>query len=1014
MVLDGAGDGDGITNGNLVHIGALHAVADHGSELTTGNLNDNGNVLVLRVVQILDVGDLTGQGCLIGQSLIAGQGVGLIHDLNLGSRLSHSRTVALGHGHQSAAGIELDGATVVLDGAADGDGVTNSQSVGAGALHAVALDGLLLTACHGDGHGDILVSSVIGLIDGGDHTGQSCNVRQSGLGSQRISGIHDGQRIGGSKRNCFAAGNDGIQRAALSELNGAVVVHQNTGNGDHSAHAQSVSALALHAVALDGLVLAAGDHDGDSDVTIAGIIGLIHGGDGAGEGCGVGQRSILLQSVSVLNDLHGIGRSLHSRSIALDQLVDHTAGIEFDGAAVVLQSAADGDGITNSQSLSALALQTVALDGHIGQIAHDHGAGQVLVAVIIGGVDHADHTGENSQAFHGSVLFQSVGSLNQLFHGHAFASQLHALDHVVEGDGLSVALSVGDGSGSGEQDVGAGVQGDIQLYMVFLGGLSHGNAVSIALGDLNGPCDGIADAVNHHRLQDILISGDDDGFVLAGGLVHAGQVLGSALQTCRSLLVLTAACEQAQNHSQKKHNRNQFLHRFLPSEIEVLLMHGDIFRGEYFDLIIAAEIVNDAVDIDGPVQQIGFREQLTVVLAQNDGSDIHGDALGAGAGQGHGAIGITAVVGGVDPVDDQVLHTDGGAHGQICIGEALGGGLLAAQLVHDLQLHLRRGEGSGIGELVGGAVALTDLDGVAGIHGLELTVLQTGNLPGSAGFVVSNRTHDASQVANLQVVQQLAGLEAIVHGNTVVHLGLLVKALHIDGVVVIAGDHAFESDLAVFVQGDVGAQTLQVHLVSITVEEIGIFVGVENIDLLCFCLLECLGGHFAVALAHIAAGDGQTVLDQLQVQAAVIIGFSGLIPDPNQMTAAGGVHIPLGIVGFHNDGGGILQSFLGEGGGLLAPGLDLAGGLGGVDAEITGLQDTVFADVSGNIKVGGITVDIAAHGDFSLERTGIAVQLGLAHIVHDLQLRRFGDLRGLAPLAACKAADCQAQGKNKR
>ena len=108
------------------------------------------------------------------------------------------------------------------------------------------------------------------------------------------------------------------------------------------------------------------------------------------------------------------------------------------------------------------------------------------------------------------------------------------------------------------------MQGDVQLHMVFLGGLSNSNAGCIALSDLDGPFHGVADAVNHHGLEHIQVSRDDNGFVLAGGLVHAGQVFHSIVQIGDSLLV-AAACEQAQHHGKKKHYRNQFLHNFLPS-----------------------------------------------------------------------------------------------------------------------------------------------------------------------------------------------------------------------------------------------------------------------------------------------------------------------------------------------------------------------------------------------------------------------------------------------------------------
>ncbi len=414
-------------------------------------------------------------------------------------------------------------------------------------------------------------------------------------------------------------------------------------------------------------------------------------------------------------------------------------------------------------------------------------------------------------------------------------------------------------------------------------------------------------------------------------------------------------------------------------------MNFNVFSIEYLDLVCAAEVIHDANDIDGFTVVICLGQQIAVAVTQHDGTYVHHHVTGL-AGQGHGAIIVAAIVGGVDVDDLQVLHGHRGAHEQVSIGKGLRLGLLAVQRGHDLDVDGAAGKQGGINLGVSGLVTLAEFDGVAGIIGLELAVVDIGYLPGAAGLVVLHRAYHADTVAHLEDVQQLAGGVAVVHGHAVVLVGLSIVLLNVHGVIAVVGDDALKGDLHIVIQRDVGAQTLQIDLIGVAVVEIGVLLAGEDVELLQLSLLEGGRGSFAVAVVDRAAGDGQTVLDQLQIQAAVVGGVGVLVPYPHGIAIAGGIRIPLIVVRLDHDLLGAGQLLFGKTGGFFAPLFDLTGRLGGVNTQITCLQHAVTADAGGNKEVGGVTVNVILDGDLLLQGGGVQIQLGLGHVVLDLRL----------------------------
>ena len=192
----------------------------------------------------------------------------------------------------------------------------------------------------------------------------------------------------------------------------------------------------------------------------------------------------------------------------------------------------------------------------------------------------------------------------------------------------------------------------------------------------------------------------------------------------------------------------------------------------------------------------------------------------------------------------------------------------------------------------------------------------------------------------------------------------------------------------------------------------------------------CLGNRrqtgSAVAIAAGVGSNGKAVLQNLNIQIAVLVGISRLVPNPNQISAAGGVCVPGSGVGLQNNGSCFFQSLLGEVGSGFAVLLDLTGGLRGVNGKEATLQDTALHHIAGDIEMYRIAVNIGLDGNFLLQRFRGHIQLGLRHIVHKFRdgifsrsrsilhriLNRCGFGAGLSGLlAAAKAAQQQTNQK---
>ena len=59
----------------------------------------------------------------------------------------------------------------------------------------------------------------------------------------------------------------------------------------------------------------------------------------------------------------------------------------------------------------------------------------------------------------------------------------------------------------------------------------------------------------------------------------------------------------------------------------ILFDNGDVFRGEYFDLIVAAEVIHNASDIDGAAKVGILLDQVAVFIMQHHGAYRDRDAL---------------------------------------------------------------------------------------------------------------------------------------------------------------------------------------------------------------------------------------------------------------------------------------------------------------------------------------------------------------------------------------------------
>ena len=484
------------------------------------------------------------------QSLLEG---GLL-DIQSVSGLFLQRTVvditgALGPAVQVTLGAELQLAVVVLDDAGNSDGIGFADLVHAVADHAVALD-LLAANQHGDSHIAVLIA--IGSIYAVDLAGQSCQVRQLLTNSQLVGIGQDLILVRGGTLSNAAAANTVDHLAACVEFDGALVVLDNTGDGDQVIDGDLIYAGALHAVAQDGVLGIALNLDHNRNVAIVGIIGAVDLGDSTGQSCGVGQLGVFLQGVSSLQDLAGIGDGLNG--IAFLHSIQSTTCVELDGAVVVLQSTGDSDDVADQQLVNAVALQAVAHDGHVLSAFHNDGDGDVLVFSAVNGVDRSDLTAQGGlirQALAGSQL---VSSLDNLCHIHSSRQ-----DHI-PGVGCGVTVLIGDGSGQG---IGGGHFTGL-VHINGNGAVFVDDDLDQILAQINGPNHSEGDACDTDDAVAVIVHGGGSG--LFSILVDGTQILhclfgGSAFRDklrgflgrlggILDLLLAATACQHADQHEQ--------------------------------------------------------------------------------------------------------------------------------------------------------------------------------------------------------------------------------------------------------------------------------------------------------------------------------------------------------------------------------------------------------------------------------------------------------------------------------
>ena len=557
IVFQHTANGDGIANGDLGNAvsAALQAVAGNGHIFIAAYLDHNGNVTVCAVIGGFDLNDLTGEAGVVIQVLAVLQLGGIGHDgLYIGG-LGLCYAAAAQAVQQSTAAAELQLALVVFDDTLNGDDITTGDLLNAIALQTVAGDGHMAVTVNADHNRDVAVSAVIGGLDIDDLTGQSCVVVQVLTPAQLGSVCHDLLGIRGGLLSLAAAADavDHLTTGVKFDL--ALIVLDDTHNGDDIIHSNLVYTGTLHTVAGDGLLLCALDHHNNRDVVIVGIEGRVDLNDLTGQSCNIGQALAVLQRIRCLHDLQRIGRSVHS--IALFNALQDTALVELDLALVVLDGAGDSNDIANLQVFHALALQTIALNGVLLVAFHHHGNGDVLVLGVIHGVDGGNLTGQSDLVGQAFAVSQCVGILQDLTHVHGLGQ------NAIPAISSAVAALVGDG---GDQLIGS----------VLLACLIHidgdhfaftGNDLDLAVAAFDGPnhLKGLTAHANHAIA--LIIAGGLDCFV--GALVERLQVFHCCI--CSNVLTnggfcfcLLTAGKHAQNHNKQKNPcKNSFHSKLL-------------------------------------------------------------------------------------------------------------------------------------------------------------------------------------------------------------------------------------------------------------------------------------------------------------------------------------------------------------------------------------------------------------------------------------------------------------------
>ena len=179
----------------------------------------------------------------------------------------------------------------------------------------------------------------------------------------------------------------------------------------------------------------------------------------------------------------------------------------------------------------------------------------------------------------------------------------------------------------------------------------------------------------------------------------------------------------------------------------------------------------------------------------------------------------------------------------------------------------------------------------------------------------------------------------------------------------------------------------------ITVIEIGIGLAGEDVELAVSRLRHRRNTGIAIAIIGCRVRHSQAVLQQLNVQIAVIGGFIRLIPDPHQIPPASGIQVPMVVVGFNHDGYRRRQLFLGKGRGLFAIFLNFAGAFGGINSQVARLEHAAGHHRLRHGKMGGVAVHIGSHRDRLPQGCTGRAQMHGSGIVHPLRRRALGQSR---------------------
>ena len=506
-------------------------------------------------LQVAAAGDLTVQVQILVQSSLLHFRIVLLAFFNGAQFHCQLAVASLAVGH-CGLGV-FQNTVVVLDLSGNRNGIADFNLLDILTGHTVTLD-----ACAGDldGNGDILILAVIGSIHGEDLAGQNCNVRQLFTGFQLLGIPQDLILIVGGLLRSVTAADTLNQLAAGIKFDGAIVVLDDTGNGDGILNCDILNAGALQAVAEDGVFLVAIHSEDDGNVVVCRIKRRINGCNLTGQSDRIRQALAVLELVGSLQNLTGVGGS--HNGIALFNGLQHTAGIKFNGAIVVLQSTGNSDDVTNCQRLNTFALQAVANNGHILSALNNNGDSNILVLRVVNcdnRLNLATQSGYIRQAF---ARFQCVGFLNNRSHIHCSRQQ------AIPGSGSCVALLIGNGSCQHIGSVSFALLVDIH---------SNGctvladNDLDLLFRQVGGPYDGKGNTTNADHSHTVVVHRSFQDFLLLR--IECLQVLYGILSSdyifaqcclsfgggCRCFLLVTAG-KHSDNHSKQEHPCKYFFH----------------------------------------------------------------------------------------------------------------------------------------------------------------------------------------------------------------------------------------------------------------------------------------------------------------------------------------------------------------------------------------------------------------------------------------------------------------------